>query len=291
MTGGRASLSPAEVGLILLAACRGEIEAIKPGNVGLHGDGHGMSADDFFRSAELVAPVLSDPSMGLGERLAVAEERTMAAVGCNTNLGIVLLLGPLAEAVLVESDPAADLRTRLERVLAGLSVDDARGAYRAIRCAQPAGLGQSDEQDVAGEPTITLLEAMRIAADRDRIARQYVTAYSDVFELGLPAYQGALDRGWEPAWALVAGYLRFMAAFPDTHITREWGVAVAEEVRREASGVETRLKACENPRTAEPMLLSFDKKLKGEGLNPGTSADLTVATLAAFRLKTLLELE
>jgi len=250
-----------------------------------------VTANDFFRSAELVAPVLSDPSMGLGERLALAEERTLAAVGCNTNLGIVLLLGPLAEAVLVERDPATDLRTRLERVLAGLSVADAIGAYRAIRCAQPAGLGESKEQDVADEPTITLLEAMRLAADRDRIARQYVTGYEDIFGLGLPAYQEALDRGRDAAWALVSAYLRFMAAFPDTHIAREWGAAVAEQVRQEAGTVETRLKACENPRTAVPMLLSFDKKLKEGGLNPGTSADLTVATLAAFRLKALLSLE
>jgi triphosphoribosyl-dephospho-CoA synthase len=144
---------------------------------------------------------------------------------------------------------------------------------------------------VAGEPTITLLEAMRIAADRDRIARQYVTGYSDVFGLGLPAYQEALDRGWDAAWASVSAYLRFMAAFPDTHIAREWGAAVAEQVRLEAGTVETRLKACENPRTAVPMLLSFDKKLKEGGLNPGTSADLTVATLAAFRLEALLNLE
>ena len=40
-----------------LEACRADIEAIKPGNVGVHAPGHSMQADDFTRSASAVAKV------------------------------------------------------------------------------------------------------------------------------------------------------------------------------------------------------------------------------------------
>src|SRR4029079_11209435 len=101
----------------------------------------------------------------------------------------------------------------LARVLNGLTLDDARWAYQAIRLATPGGLGRAAEQDAATEPTVTLLEAMQLAADRDGVARQYATSFSDIFDIGLPAMTDFAAHGIESA--IIGAHLRLMAARPD----------------------------------------------------------------------------
>src|SRR5262249_32871648 len=131
----------------------------------------------------------------------------------------------------------ADLREGVEAVLAATTVDDARRVYRAIRLARPGGLGTASEQDVASEPTVTLVEAMRLAADRDLIARPYATAYTDVFDLALPAMRVALVRGEPLETAIVSAYLLCLTGRPDTLIARKRGADEAAECSRMAAGV------------------------------------------------------
>ena len=83
---------------ILKRACRMDVVAFKPGNVSLWSAGHGMCAEDFLASAEVAVPALSTPGQGCGARIRSAVSATMDQVGCNTNLGIILLLAPLAAA-------------------------------------------------------------------------------------------------------------------------------------------------------------------------------------------------
>ena len=80
-------------------------------------------------------------------------------------------------------------------------------------------------------------------------------------------------------WAATAVYLGFLARFPDTHVVRKYGEAAAESLRLEALRHESALLRCENPKTYLGELLRFDRKLKHDALNPGTSADLTVASI------------
>jgi len=280
-------LTPAQVEAVVRDVCRLDVQALKPGNVSVYSAGHGMTVEDFTRSADIIAPLISSCGLSVGERVLRGVQATMAAVGCNTNLGIVLLLAPLIEAALTISN-SVSLCGRLKIVLEALTVGDAEAAYTAIRSANPGGLGSAASQDVAGPPTVTLRAAMQLAAERDRVAYQYASGYEDVFETGLPALRAALEQGWSEEWATVACYLRYAARFPDTHITRKSGLAVAEDVQMRAKAVESRFKACDNSFTAVPLLLSFDKELKRGGFNPGTSADLTVATLAACRFEALL---
>ena len=282
------SLAPDQVETVVREACHAEVQALKPGNVSIHSEGHRMRADDFIRSADLIAPVMAQPDLSVGARIEGAVALTMAQVGCNTNLGIILLLAPLTQAALLRL-PANPLQERLEGVLRALTQADAVAAYRAIRQACPAGLGHSPQQDVGREPEVTLLQAMRLAADWDLVARQYAQDYADVFTLGVPAIKEGWARGWGPEWGAVTCYLAFLARLPDTHICRKYGREAAEMVRLEAATVETDFKACENSHTAFNKLLSFDNKLKQGGYNPGTCADLTVASWTACRLHALLK--
>ena len=265
------------------AACVAELDALKPGNVHVFAAGHRMTVEQFVRSADAAAAPLSMPRARVGRRILDAVEATVAAVGANTNLGIILLCAPLAAAA--EADPPA-LRPALAGILDGLDVDDASLAFRAILRAAPAGLGQVERNDVAQPATVTLKQAMADAADRDRVARQYVTGYADVFDIGLPLLADA--RGWEPTSTVLAIYLGFLAAFPDSHIVRKYGTAIAEDVRNTAVKFRGRLQSSRDPAHMIDDLLAWDTDLKARNINPGTSADLTVATLFAHRVATIL---
>lgn len=268
-------------------ACRFDVLAAKPGNVSVTAPGHGMSARDFLVSARVTAPLVARPGMGVGTAIRAAVEATWAAVGCNTNLGIVLLAVPLAQAA--QHAAPGDLRARLAAVLAGLDLRDAAEAFRAISLAHPAGLGRVAAEDVGAPPTRDLRAAMALAADRDRIAWNYVHDYADVFEIGLPALRESLCREDSLCAAVVATSLRFMATLPDSHVSRKLGPAVAERVRRRAAEVESLYKACEDSGARLRLAADFDDELKRGGVNPGTTADLTVTSLFAMNLAAALE--
>lgn len=267
------------------AACLDELDAPKPGNVHIFADGHRMTAPEFLLSATAAAHAISMPRARVGTRILTAVEATLAAVGANTNLGIILLCAPLAAAA--DADPP-DLRAALAHVLESLDTEDANLAFRAIVRASPAGLGRVEQNDVFEPAIVTLRQAMAEAAHRDRISYQYVSTFEDIFGRGEPLLEAALSWAPQPSWATLAVYLGFLSAFPDSHIVRKHGAAAAEEVRRNSLPFYTRLQSGENLAYLLPDLLEWDRSLKVRGLNPGTSADLTVATLFTHRLRNIL---
>lgn len=267
---------PAAIAAAFVAACEAELAALKPGNVHVHADGHAMTVADFRRSAAAAAPAIAAAGRPVGARVLAAVEATRAACGQNTNLGILLLAAPLAAA--------AETGRPVASVLAGLTVADAALAFRAIRLAAPGGLGRAGRHDVREEPAVTLLEAMRAAADRDRIAFQYAHGYRDVLGLGAARLRAARAAGWPEPWAVAATFLGFLARFPDSHVRRKHGIAAARAVRARAAELAGALERAAEPEAARGPLLAFDAELKAGGLNPGTSADLTVASHLAVAL-------
>jgi triphosphoribosyl-dephospho-CoA synthase len=267
-----------------IEACLAELDAPKPGNVHRFAPGHRMEVEDFVRSAEASAAPIASKGARVGTRVRAAVDATLKAVGQNTNLGIILLCAPLAAAVETQDTP---LRPALARVLDGLDLSDAADVFSAIAAANPGGLGRAPRHDVNAPPTVTLREAMGDAAARDRIARQYVTTYEDIFSLGLPALAAGRRRHADARWSTLAVYLTFLATAPDTHIVRKFDMGVAEAVRREAADWRDAFAAARDPEEIADSLLDWDAALKSRGINPGTSADLTVATLFASSLTRL----
>ncbi|HKJ09942.1 MAG TPA: triphosphoribosyl-dephospho-CoA synthase [Gammaproteobacteria bacterium] len=268
-----------------LDACEAELRAFKPGNVSVRSPGHGMTAADFRLSAQASALPLASPAVGLGLRVYHAVADTRRAVGCNTNLGIVLLCAPLMQAVLDGTDQ--DLRADLARVLCGAGRDDAAWLYRAIRVAAPGGLGTAARHDVYGEPPRSVTEAMWPAARRDRIAFQYVSVFKDIFGWSVPRMRLLCERWGEESWAAVGVFLGQLARARDTHIVRRHGNSLAREVSAKAARLEEALCRSDSPEQFLPRLQELDGQLKRAGVNPGTTADLTVATLLAVRLEDL----
>jgi len=237
-----------------------------------------MDVAHFERAAEAAAGPIADPSLSVGKRILRATEASVAATGLNTNLGIVLLCAPLAKAA-SETTFAIGLRRRLDMILAALDEQDATDTFAAIRIANPAGLGQVDEGDVRDNPDrLTLIKAMYLAAERDRIANAYVTAYSDIFDFALPVFQDARRLAIDSDLAVTTLHMSLLAEFPDTHISRKYGAAAAEEIREEARALKAYWSPVASAKSMAP-LIEFDAKMKTKGRNPGTTADFVVATL------------
>ena len=261
-----------------IAACNDELAAPKPGNVHLFAPGHRMEAQDFIDSAQAAAGPLTAQGRSVGERILGAVEATFARVRQNTNLGIVLLCAPLAHAALTY--PRQSLNTSVARVLQDLDGDDAGMAFKAIKLANPGGLGAARRHDVAEPARVTLLEAMGEAASRDRIARQYAADFEDVFGLGSARLAEARAAGDSTELATLKVFMSFLCAFPDSHVLRKFGAETAERLVVDARAFTAAMDFSSRD-AAFAQALRFDATLKARGLNPGTSADLTVATLFA----------
>tara|TARA_R110002096_G_scaffold10092_3_gene39108 strand:+ start:337 stop:1176 length:840 start_codon:yes stop_codon:yes gene_type:complete len=259
-------------------ACLLELRALKPGNVGYHSGGHGMTVEQFELSAKASAEPLFNESDGTGARILYAVNATHDAVTDNTNLGIILLVAPIAETI-IRYGYSEKLRDDLARVLADLSVDDAKYCYQAIQIAMPGGMGEVEDQDVSGEPSVSLLEAMQLSADKDRIAYQYASTFSDIFEHNLPIYREYLQKWGSEEWAATAVFLSQWLRVPDSLIIRKKGLLKAREISDMIAPLANQVLLSRDPTDHISGLLSLDGELKAVGINPGTTADITVATL------------
>ncbi len=272
------TLSAADVTVAAQLACLLEASAPKPGNVSPGRHFADARYEDFLASAAAIGgPLGGAATRPLGATVYLAVEATARWTRSNTNLGIVLLLAPLARAALLAEK--GDLRFALRDVLEATTVDDARDVYAAIRLAAPGGLGKVETEDVADEPDVTLLEAMRLAAGRDLVAREYATAFEVTFETAVPALDRARRDGVSWDEAVVETFLTLLAAGPDTHVVRRGGAARAEDVSQRAR---TAL-AAGGIRSAagRDAIDQMDRALRDPRniANPGTTADLTAAAI------------
>jgi len=265
-------------------ACLLEASAPKPGNVSPFASFRDTTYEDFLASAAAIGPALAMAGeRSLGATIRLAAEATARWTPSNTNLGLVLLLAPLARAQLRPGEQP--LRARLAATLAETTVADARDAYAAIRSVAPAGLGRVSEQDVAAPPTATLRDAMALARDRDAIAREYASDFETTFAMGAPGLHRALSDGLAWREAVVEVYLALLAASPDTHIARKLGAEAAVMVQRraravvDAGGVRTT--------AGRDAIAALDRELRDDAntLNPGATADLTGAAIYVVLLE------
>ena len=275
---------PAAIAAAAQIACLLDAIAPKPGNAGRGRDLPGLTYRDLILSATSIGPAFRrSRSPRVGRLILDAIRCTRRQVATNTNLGIVLLLAPLTRAALLSG--RGTMRERLGRVLRDLDRRDAVLAYQAIRLAQPGGLGRVSREDAGGTPTRTLLGCMRLAARRDDVAREYATGFQTTLSVGLPALHRLRARHLPLEQAVVQTFLTILGARPDTLITRRHGTGAARSVSRSAAAI---LKAggvlTERGRR---MIATLDGRLRNARppLNPGTTADLTVAALFVYLLE------
>lgn len=270
---------PLAIGQCATLACILEATVPKPGNVHRGADFEDLCLTDFLVSAVAIGPAMEAAARGatLGQTVLRAIEATRQHVTTNTNLGIILLLAPLAR---VPRD--VPLAEGVGSVLDSLTPEDARGVYTAIRLAEPGGLGKVDDMDVADSPPPDLIEAMHQAARRDLIARQYVNGFQDLLHVCVAWLREGVAAGWSLTETLIHTHVRLMGRFPDSLIARKCGETAAVA----AAGRAANVLDAGGPGDAEyyAALADLDFWLRSDGhrRNPGTTADFIAGGLFAL---------
>lgn len=263
------------IGQCATLACLWEVMAPKVGNVHRGADFEDLTFADFVLSAVAIAPAMeSAATVGVGRACWEAIRATRRLVSTNTNLGITLLLAPLA--AVPRHEP---LDVGVVRVLEILTDADSRDVYEAIRLAQPGGLGEVESMDVRAAAPPRLLDAMRAAADRDQIARQYVTGYRDIFECLVPWLRADLEQGMATVDAVVHAQVRLLAREPDSLIVRKCGAEIGNNIVEFARAVLRAGEAGSERYYLAVGDLDFYLRSDGHRRNPGTTADLIAAAL------------
>jgi triphosphoribosyl-dephospho-CoA synthase len=246
------------------AACILEASAAKPGNVHPGEDFADLSYDELVAAALAIAPIMDRAAHEpLGRTIRDAVAASCRVTRSNANLGMILAIAPLAAAS--AAGPAA--------VLSAASARDAVDVWEAIRLARPGGLGAATRWDVLGPAPPDIVEAMRLAAPHDLVARLWAEDYAPLDAGPVRDLAAELSRGTNLEDAIIRTHLRQLAREPDSLIARRHGAAVAAEVSTRAAAA-----LATGPEPSS--LADFDRFLRSpRRLNPGTTADLVAAAL------------
>ena len=166
---------------------------------------------------------------GVGETVL---ETTLAS------LAFASFADPRAAGYLAPFARAALLGESSSHVLARLDHDDLAPFARALEAAGDEGpLADSLRVALGAGKDATLRDAMRFAAARDPLAREYARGFEVTRELVRPALLVALSRADSVRGALVQAYLEILSEVPDLDVAERAGTREAEDVSRTAHGV------------------------------------------------------
>lgn len=261
--------------------CQLEVTAPKPGNVHRGADFEDVTLGDFLSSGlALGSAIDAQPTTGgTGSMILSAVERTGVVTRTNTNLGMVLLICPLAK--LVQRDESI-VPKNIAAEIESITGAESQAVYQAIAKAQAGGLSQVDQHDVndVGSAPEKLIDAMEIASERDMVAKQYCCGYEDVIDFVLPAIEEGLLRFGKISPAIAWAHVKTMSRFPDSLISRKLGDAVAKKsAAMAAQCLEQLTNADDDDFWRSVGDLDFWLRSDGHRRNPGTTADLITAAL------------
>lgn len=281
-----------------------ECSAPKLGNVYPGVDFADMSYETFCEAAAAIGREVDKLLRSQGHqtnRLDVGDyclcmvQGMMDAVGKNTSLGTILLLAPLVAA--------KEKSEQLDQVLQSMSRRDASLVYESIRLANPGGMGQTTEMDVAQAAPPSLTEAMQFASRYDDVALQYVSDFALVKSLAyriasLVSKPHGMRTNSTPHASLTSSstpqevtfdhaiqriQLELLAERIDSLIARKSGIEKAIEIRNrcleliqhDPAHADWHERWAALDRWMRAMKSSHGKQLA----NPGTTADLIAAAI------------
>jgi triphosphoribosyl-dephospho-CoA synthase len=249
--------------------------APKPGNVDRDHDLSALRMEHFFAGAIGAGEGLRQAAAG--SAVGTAFERAVAGMsnqaGGNTQFGCLLLLIPLVRAAGVEDTAltSADVRSIVEST----TVADAADFYRAFEYVDvavedpPEGMTALDvRRGTDAIPTLrdremTLYDVMDASTD-DGNATEWTTGFKRAFET---ATAMSADTGPLPN-RISRAFVDRLARHEDTLVRTEHGSDVAAEVKQRAQAA----------RGDPEAIAKLDESFVEAGINPGTTADLLVAS-------------
>jgi len=212
--------------------------------------------------------------------------------GGNVNLGIVLLFAPISAAAgyilkdeIIRVD---DLIQVAKKAIKYTTPKDAVSVYRSIRYSMTDKvLGSVSDLDVSERSStkeilkekINLHEVFMKCAERDTICKEWVSGYDITSKKGYPYLVKAIKSSSNINTATIDTFLYLLSENPDSLIIRKNDLTTAKRVSDRAreildnGGYGTMI--------GRKLTETFDLDLQGTNglLNPGTTADLTAASL------------
>ncbi len=292
-----------------------EVSANKPGNVNFVVGFEGTRVEHFLASAVAAAPSFEEAAnRGIevaNGKLKIGEVRMGRLMkdcvtdieawqkGGNTLLGTVMLFIPMAVGAGMSPTnnkgefDLKKLRENIKIAVEATTSQDAVELYDAIAIAKPSGLNDAPDLSVTDaeskarliKENVSLFKVFQIAAGYDDICYEWVNNFPITFDLAYPYLLEQLHgKGKCLNTAIIHTFLKVLAERPDTFISRKVGLEKTRIVSADAAET-LALGGMDTPKGKESILL-FDKKLReyGNNYNPGTTADLTAATLALCTL-------
>jgi triphosphoribosyl-dephospho-CoA synthase len=237
----------------------------KPGNIDRCHDYPDTRLEHFLASTILVRPVFERAVAGegsVGTLIKEAVRATNVHSGGNTHFGAFLLLIPLLMGETING---------AQKVIEKTTVDDAVAFYEAfsltrVHMRDHFELDVNDPHTLAvlRERNLTLLDVLRLSAPRDMVAREWTNGFS-------LTHTGAhlLKSHGCGRKSIVASFLDFLATEKDTFVIKKHGEEVAQEVLQHAREVQAGLQS----------IAAFDETLIARGINPGSLADILIASI------------
>jgi triphosphoribosyl-dephospho-CoA synthase len=277
----------------------------KPGNVHRTRDFFDMSFEDFLisgvvtqniitSSATQAKEILKDNDYSkahIGKYILEAVKETDNWIKNNTNLGIMMLEVPIAQAASISND-FTEIQENVGKLLDATTVEDAINLYDAINLASAGGMGEQEEYDVQSDNAKdelrknnqTMYDVLEISAGWDQLAFELTNKMPKIFDIGFKTFD-ELRKDKRTNTATVQTFLTLLSKVPDTLISRKYG-------EEEASKVSESAKTLLNEYGEEYFdkdLNYFDDYLYENNYNPGTTADLTAASIMLSYLKDEME--
>jgi triphosphoribosyl-dephospho-CoA synthase len=200
----------------------------------------------------------------------------------NTNLGIILLCAPVIQSY-IDFDNL-DLREGIKKTLSTTSIKDTHDLCAAINISSPGGLGDSDMYDTASYPNASIKQIMDYSQEYDRISYQYSHNFSDIFDFIIPKLEFLNQRYESLDISLSLLFIEILAKIPDSHISRKFGDKIAKKTSNNAHDLLKILDREHDPDYLAKALNNLDYEYKKKGINPGTTADLLVASLMIYKI-------
>jgi triphosphoribosyl-dephospho-CoA synthase len=266
-------------------ACKLDVFSIKPGNVFIDKPAYGMTHKDFLQSSMACSDIICEHNKDIGVKILECVKASVDVVGCNTNLGIILLCVPIVEAIYLDKELKFK-QNNLKKIIDSIDVKQTKSIYKAINIAKAGGMGSKDKFDLNHNkaPDFTFKEAMNFASSYDYIASEYNTNFSNIINKISINWRNYFKFMNNAECATTATFLKLISSNPDSLIARKHDIDKAKEVSLKFKPLAEEYCSLKNPNILNNKLLLLDAELKIQGLNPGTTADVVVASIFINRL-------
>ncbi len=275
-------MSPSHIARCAQLAMLLEVSATpKPGNIDRDHNYTDTRFEHFLASAVGVYPILekaarSDSGIGSLIREAVNESSRWQSGG-NTHFGAFILLIPL----IIAAGKCEDcLRTKVEEVVRGTTVEDAIEFYRAfseakvkVKYVNDLDLGDTSSIKKIKEQGLTLYNLMEISGSYDMIAQEWTLGFKKTFDCASSIQKKIKKAGINDA--VVLTFMEILSCNKDTFIQTKFDSKKADEVSLRAKAILQK----GNIEEIRDKIHSFDEELLKEGINPGSTADIIIAGL------------